>query len=367
MEYFDLVEQECPAPTGSAAFDFSSSGALTGRFTFDARLTTTGQTCGYTARDSSGNVETGLGTWDETAKTLTRTTIYASTNGDAAESFSGTVTVAMDWLAKQATQANIGAPALIPGGRLTLDSADPIPSSDQTAKTTVYYLPYKHNIVSLWDGTGWSPTEFTSASLALGTITSGLPYDVFAYLSGGALTLEKLAWASASARATGISVQDGRYCKTGDKTRLYLGTFYTASTTTTEDSVLKRYLWNMYNRAARGMTYESGAASHSYTTGSWRYFNNSSAAQLQFVVGLEDAVVPGALVAFITGGSGKIGAGLNSSSWSGQFNTRIVNGDVSSAYVMHSPSLGHNYVALLEYGAASATFDYGGLYGSIQA
>lgn len=105
MEYYDLVEQECPAPTGSAAFDFSASGSLTGRHTFDSRLTTTGQTCTYTARDGSGNVETGLGTWDEAAKTLTRTTIYYSSNGDAAESFSGTVTVAADWLQRQAKNA----------------------------------------------------------------------------------------------------------------------------------------------------------------------------------------------------------------------------------------------------------------------
>jgi len=109
MEYFDLVEQECPAPAGSAAFDFSSSGALTGRFTFDSRLTTTGQTCTYTAKDASGNVETGLGTWNETAKTLARTTIYSSSNGGAAESFSGTVTVAMDWLSDDAKNAYVTA------------------------------------------------------------------------------------------------------------------------------------------------------------------------------------------------------------------------------------------------------------------
>ena len=102
MEYFDLVEQECPAPTGSAAFDFSASSSLTGRYTFDSRLTTTGQTCTYSARDASGNVETGLGTWNETAKTLTRTTIYSSSNSDAAESFSGTVTVAIDFVQRQA-------------------------------------------------------------------------------------------------------------------------------------------------------------------------------------------------------------------------------------------------------------------------
>ena len=185
--------------------------------------------------------------------------------------------------------------------------------------------------------------------------------------AGGAVTLEKLAWSSASARDTGVSMQDGRYCKTGDKTSLYLGTIYTTSTTTTEDSGLNRCLWNMYNRAARGLAYTSGAASHSYTTSAWRFYNNNSAAQVQFVVGLIDGAVSGSTVSTINNGSGKIGVGLNSATWSGQFSTRIVNGDVSSAYVLYAPNLGYNYLALLEFGASSVTFDYGGLSGSIQA
>lgn len=288
MEYFDLVEQECPAPTGSAAFDFSASGALTGRFTFDSRLTTTGQTCTYTAKDASGNVETGLGTWNETAKTLARTTIYSSSNGDVAESFSGTVTVAMDWLADDAKNAYVAVQTVQPGGRLTLTSGVPVTSSDVTAATTIYYTPYLHSVIPLWNGASWEPVQFSETSLALGTITSGLPYDVFGYLSGGALALELLAWTDNANRATAITLQDGQYCKSGDHTRLYLGSFYTTSTTTTEDSEAKRFLWNMFNQVDKFMLFSDGSSNtygHTYSSAGYRKYNNGDYIYLEVMAG----------------------------------------------------------------------------------
>ena len=56
-----------------------------------------------------------------------------------------------------------------------------------------------------------SPSVTTPHSLALGTLTSGKNYDVFGYVSGGALTLESLVWTSDTARATAVTLQDGRY------------------------------------------------------------------------------------------------------------------------------------------------------------
>ena len=44
--------------------------------------------------------------------------------------------------------------------------------------------------------------------LALGTLTSGKPYDVFGYISGGALALELLAWTNDTTRATAVTLQD---------------------------------------------------------------------------------------------------------------------------------------------------------------
>lgn len=174
-----------------------------------------------------------------------------------------------------------------PGGRLTLTTAVPVTTADVTGATSIYYTPYVTNIIPLWDGARWKPIEFTEYTLALGTLSSGKPYDVFAYISSGVLALESLAWTNDTTRATAVSIQDGRYCKSGDKTRLYLGTFYTTATTTTEDSKVKRYLWNAYNQAPKQMEFNSNDAGHTWTGGSgFRAYNNSSANKVEFVCGL---------------------------------------------------------------------------------
>jgi hypothetical protein len=52
-----------------------------------------GNTTYYSSFDQSGNWEVGLGTYSTTGPTLTRTTIYSSSNSGSAVTFSGGVTV----------------------------------------------------------------------------------------------------------------------------------------------------------------------------------------------------------------------------------------------------------------------------------
>jgi len=133
-------------------------------------------------------------------------------------------------------------------GRLTLTTAVPVTTSDVIGATTVYFTPYNGNRVRIYDGTRWKMYSFTERSLALGTLTSGRPYDVFIYDNAGTLTLEFTAWTSDTARATALTTQDGVLVKSGSTTRLYLGTFRTTSTTATEDSTARRLLVNYYNQ-----------------------------------------------------------------------------------------------------------------------
>src|SRR6185436_20000788 len=106
------------------------------------------------------------------------------------------------------------------------------------------------DLIVLWDGTRWLVKQFAEFSLAL-TATAGSVYDVFGYLSSGTPTLETLVWTNATTRATAVTLQDGRYCKSGDKTRLYLGTFEALTTNGAADTTAGRRLWNMYNRRLR--------------------------------------------------------------------------------------------------------------------
>lgn len=215
-------------------------------------------------------------TYTHSGTTISRGTLEASSTGSAISLTSAAI-VAVVPTAALATSMESAIQSVTPGGRLTLESGVPISTSDQTAKTMMYYTPYVHNIVNLWDGSEWTPVEFSETSLALGTLTSGKPYDVFGYLSGGALTLESLVWTSDTARATAVTLQDGRYCKSGDKTRLLLGTFYTQSTTTTEDSEEYRLVSNVYNRVPRRLFKDATASSsHTYTVNTPRQYNNGT-------------------------------------------------------------------------------------------
>lgn len=251
------------ASAGLGAFTIST--ASSGHRTFgagDDGLTFDGVTIvegtAWEVRD--GCVYTHSGT------SLSRGTLKDSSTGSAI-AFTSAAIVEQNPSADWAELAQLAMASVIPGGRLTLESGVPVSTSDQTAKTNVYYTPYVHNVVPLWDGYKWVPVEFTEKTLALGTLTSGLPYDVFGYLSAGALVLESLAWTNGTTRATAVTLQDGRYCKSGDKTRLLLGTFYTTATTTTEDSAKHRFLSNVYNKVERrlfvsvaGETTTSGTA-----------------------------------------------------------------------------------------------------------
>lgn len=161
--------------------------------------------------------------------------------------------------------------------------------------TTIRFTPYNGNLISIYDGTRWKLYAFSELSLALGTLTSGKPYDVFIYDNSGTLTLEFLVWTNDTTRATALVLQDGIYVKTGATTRRYLGTFYTISTTVTEDSFTKRVLWNMYNREWRTMGVRAAdASSWTYNSTTWHAANGGDTSlRLQFLIGVAGQVVMG--------------------------------------------------------------------------
>lgn len=75
-------------------------------------------------------------------------------------------------------------------------------------------------------------------------------------------------------RNTSLSIQNGMWCKTGDATRLYLGSFMTDSTTTTSSSLLDRLVMNFYNRVPLPVQIgNGGATSWNYTTATYRQIN----------------------------------------------------------------------------------------------
>lgn len=251
-------------------------------------------------------------------------------------------------------------------GRLTLTSGTPVTTTDVTAATTIYFAPYKGDRVYLYDGTRWRLYSFTEISLALGTLTSGLPYDVFLYDNAGTLTLESLAWTNGTTRATNLITQNGVLCKTGALTRRYLGTFYTTATTTTEDSAAKRFLWNYYNRVERFLYAKETTDSWTYTTAAWRETNGGSTpgiSRVDYVVGFNEDIVTARAVGKLTNSAGMIsgstGIGIDTSTASNAMN--MGNGILASialtffAEYIGYPGLGYHSIRWLEYSQAIGT------------
>jgi hypothetical protein len=113
--------------TANTTVSFTLSGAITGYQSFAVVGNT--NTTYYTATDTSGNWEVGVGTYSTTGPTLTRTTILSSSNSGSAVTFSGTVNVWVDYPTEKAVSTDtlasppaIGATSPSTGKFTTLES-----------------------------------------------------------------------------------------------------------------------------------------------------------------------------------------------------------------------------------------------------
>jgi len=254
-------------------------------------------------------------------------------------------------------------------GRLTLTSGTPVTTSDVTGATSIYWTPYNGNLVSLYDGTRWRMYAFTEMTLALGTLTSGLPYDVFLYDNAGTLTLEATAWTNGTTRATALTTQDGVYVKTGATTRRYLGTFYTTSTTETEDSFAKRFLWNCYNQKKRKLRKFETNTSWSYGTAAWRSANNSTTNRVEVIIGLSETPISLTLNHMGPNGTSTLdnSIGLDSTSTphadvGGAYGGYIGTGTpilIGTLCLQVYPGVGYHYLQWLEFSSSAGQTSYG--------
>lgn len=249
--------------------------------------------------------------------------------------------------------------------RLTLTSATPVTTSDVTAAGTIYLTPYKGNLIWLYDGAAqWNAFNLTEISLAL-SLTSGKPYDVFVYDNAGTPTLETLVWTNDTTRATALATQDGILVKTGATTRRYAGSIYASGANTTEDSLVKRYVWNYYNRVFRAMRAVEATNTWSYSTATYQQANASTANQLDYMCGvLEDAVTARVTAAFLNSSATKrvaqVGIGVDSTTVNSAINgqnmaTANDAQSLGTATYVGFPGVGRHFLAWLERGAGADT------------
>jgi hypothetical protein len=264
-----------------------------------------------------------------------------------------------------------GGGTFTPGGRLTLTSGVPVTSSDVALATSVYYTPFVHNQVMLWDGASWTAYAFSESSISLAGTSAGAMYDIFMYQSSGTPTLELgTVWTDANTRAVALAINDGRYTKSGDKTRLYLGTTYIdtgGGGGTTSDSLVRRGLFNMYNRDLRGVfNYDNG--SHTYNMLTFREWAGGTATRSNFVNGLAEGQIVATSVANINNSStySVTVPWINGSAASVGFRVGATAIDIGNSNTASaSLILGLNYITVAEYagGPGNTTFEEGGCMG----
>jgi hypothetical protein len=297
--------------------------------------------------------------------------LYYSSSGNWARLGAGTAGYLLKTLGASADPVWSPNPISICDFRLTLTSGTPVTIGDVTAATNIYIAPFKGNRIALYDGSaGWNIRTSAQITIALGTLTADLPYDIFVYDNAGVVTARApVAWTNATTRATALTAQDGVLVKTGATTDRYLGTFCTTSTTETEDSTSKRYLFNYYNRSPRKLKARDTTNSWAYTTASYREVNGGSTlgtSRVGLVVGWSEDLVSAKALSLASVSSGLVpsatGIGLDSATNVADINTQITHptsatiGFTTQAEWRGYPGVGFHFLAWLEYGGANVTF-----------
>lgn len=215
----------------------------------------------------------------------------------------------------------IGPGYLAPGGRLTLTTNVPVLTSDVSGATIVYYTPYLHNQIMLWDGETWYRAAFNELSQALNdstkspaAATANQVYDLFVWNDNGTIRCTRgPAWSSTTSRGTGAGTSEltrlngclvNAYAITNGPAAnfgVYVGTIATDGSTQmnmefapspaaggTENRL---DVWNYYNRVDIFAICRDSTNSWSPNGVDWRAANASTANRIIFVRGISEDIV----------------------------------------------------------------------------
>lgn len=341
---------------------------------------------------NAGNPATGQGTdiiWDVTDQLL-----FVSAGSGGGAGTSGTV-----W-------NSIGQNLPTPQGYLTPTSGVPIIPGDVAGATSIFYTPYKGNLIPIYGGTQFATFSFAELPLALsaGSQLASSIYDVFVFLNAGVVTIAfGPPWTSGS---TGGSVTPGSCARgqgalSSQLTRIngilvnlasipaannggstfviganlgtYVGSLFVdatngqASFTRTwggngAGGLRKWALWNAYNRVPIILQGGDGTASWTYAgSGVWRQSNAAVANQLQLFSGLseEEAAIDFRQTVNASTNGCQIGIGMNSTTVPSGYtyltnNSSGAGPSLSSAVFINPPFLGVNNANMIELGSPGA-------------
>ena len=169
--------------------------------------------------------------------------------------------------------------------RLTLTSGVPVTTADVTGASTVYLTPYNGNQVALYTGARWLLHSLTEIHLDLADLTPGKNYDVFLYDDSGTLTLTlSSAWTNDTTRADALAYRDGVRVLASNHTKRLMGTIRATGETTTESSLLRRFVVNEFHPLPISCSVLI-SGDWGYASNTWRYANNDSSCKVEFLCG----------------------------------------------------------------------------------
>lgn len=176
-----------------------------------------------------------------------------------------------------------------------------------------------------------------------------------------------------------LPTQDGVPVKstngtTVDATRRYLGSFLSTSTTATEDSVLKRLLFNYYNQKRRPLKVVDTTDSWTYALNVFHQANASAANQVAVFVGVAEGMFEGTVV----GAAANTSAGAAAVVAIGEDSTTVKSGVTGFAYTAAAndyvivtgtlrvvPTVGAHAYLWLEMGSTTGTQTWAGDLGGV--
>lgn len=331
----------------------------------------------------TGEWEDGIGTYTHSGTTLARTQVLASSNSGSAVDFA----VANKRVAIVLPAEMICYPYGPIGGRLTTESGVSVSTSDRTSQGTLYWTPHNSDYLRLYNGVRIKEYVCSQKSLSL-SITSGKNKDVWLYDSSGTPTLELSAdWTNDTTRSEGIAFESGLgWTKSGDATRLHVGTIRASGSNVTADSGgnagttnvgAVRFVWNRYNQVPRNLKVIDTTDNWSYATATIRQARGTSGNKVEYVTGDAASLITGEVIGSAytqdCGAYASVGIGVDSTTtytglsshggtqYGGEY-------DITPLFGRYCgyPGLGYHYLSWNECGGNLGGF-YGDNGGTIQS
>ncbi|HKD44548.1 MAG TPA: hypothetical protein VKD24_02730 [Candidatus Angelobacter sp.] len=239
-----------------------------------------------------------------------------------------------------------------PGGRLTFQSGTPVMTTSLLAQQTIYYAPFVHQFVPIYNGSSIQMTQFSSPlsdTVGLSLLLSGSSswttatlYDIYVTLVSSIPTLCTVSWGGLSSRSVPLVRFGGMLtnvntttARTGPSSTItlqanqgtFLGTFWPSANGQSQwifgaaqsgGGSAAFQLANYYNKVQVTTVCQDTQAQYTYTSASLRQAGGSSGMNVAFVQTLQETAAATTFQASVetvaNGADAYSGIGVNTAS-----------------------------------------------------